>query len=179
MRHLWVGLLWLLCATAAWAQTEVAIVNVDDVIRRARPIRSEIDAVDAEVGMRQRDLDERGRELQSLIDTFRAQSELWSEEVVNQQQREIIERRLALEEMEDELVAFLDEMEETRIQPALRRIHDTIGVIAEENGIDLVLRSDASVFALPDLDITQEVIDLLNRNADAQAASAVSGESTE
>ena len=167
MRHLWVGLLWPLLTCAAWAQTEVAIVNVDDVIRRARPIRAEIDAVDAEVGLRQREIDERGRELQGLIETFRAQSELWSEEVVNQQQREIIERRLALEEMEDELTAYLDEMEETRIQPALRRIHDTIRTIAEENGIDLVLRSDASVYAAADLDITQEVIDLLNRTADA------------
>ena len=41
-----------------------------------------------------------------------------------------------------------------------------------------MLRSDASVYAAADLDLTQEVIDLLNREADEEAAAAA-GDTTE
>lgn len=150
---------------AAWPQGEVtlALVNIEQVLREAEPVRAAIEAVDAEVAARQRQLDQRERELMQLIETYRSQSALLGDETRDRYQRDIVERRLELSELETSLRNLIDEHEQEVITPTFERIYEAIRRIAERNGIDAVLRSDATVYAATDLDITQEVIDELNR----------------
>ncbi|MBN1476623.1 OmpH family outer membrane protein [Candidatus Sumerlaeota bacterium] len=154
-------------AALAQGDVSVALVNIDEVLSESRSVRAQLEAVNAEVAERQRHLDRRDAELLELIETFRSQSALLSEEAREAMQRDIVERRLEINEIESDLRALLRESEDDVIAPMFDEITEVIRLIAEENGIDIVLRSDAAVYAAPDLDITEEVIDLLNRRDDA------------
>lgn len=151
-------------AGAAWAQgpTSVALVNIEQILTEARPVRAAIDSVDSEVAARQRHLAQREDELSELIESYRSQSALWSEEARSANQRDIIERRMELDEAESDLRRLLDEKEEQVITPTFEKIYQAIRHIAEENDIDIVLRSDAAVYAVTDLDLTAEVIEYIN-----------------
>ncbi len=151
---------------ALWAQggAGVALVNVEQVLAEALPVRAALDTVDAEVAARQRELAQREEELREMTQTYRAQASLWSEEVRSQQQREIIEESLELEELESGLRSFLDAREADVIRPIFERITEAIRQVAEEKGIDLVLRSDAAVYSAQSLNLTEEVIELINES---------------
>lgn len=156
-----------LAAATASAQepVSIAIVNIDRVLSEARPIRAAIDEVDAQVAERQRALSTAEDELRRLIDTYRQQEAVLSEDSRSQMQRDIVERRLELDEMEAEIRTLINRNEEEVITPTFERVYQAIRAIAQQSDIDLVLRSDAAVFAEEDLDITQEVIDRLNAGA--------------
>ncbi len=166
-------LMTVLLTGAAWAQEEVsvALVNVGEVIREARPVRAGIEAVDAEVVTEQRVITRLEDELIGLIETHRSQSHLWSEEVRGQQERDIVNRRLDLDERTTRLQEMIDQSETDVIEPLFEIVYETIREIAEENEIDMVLRSDAAVYAAPDLDLTEEVITRLNERTDIAVAS--------
>ena len=151
---------------ALWAQggAGVALVNVEQVLAEALPVRAALDSVDAEVAARQRELAQREEALREMTQTYRAQASLWSEEVRSQQQREIIEESLELEELESGLRSFLDAREADVIRPIFERITEAIRQVAEEKGIDLVLRSDAAVYSAQSLNLTEEVIERINES---------------
>jgi outer membrane protein len=158
-----------LVAGAAQAQTPVniAVVNIDRVLSEARPIRQVLDELDQDVANRQRELDRSESELMDLMETYRSQQAILSEEARSQMQRDIVERQLALDELESDIRSLLDLSETEIITPAMERVYQAIREVADGADIDLVLRSDAAVFVEEDLDLTEEVITLLNQRGDA------------
>ena len=143
----------------------VALVNVLQIQEQARPIRASIEAVEIEAASRQRHIALRESELEELYEGYQDQRSLLSEEARTQTERDIVDRDFELIELERDLREFLDESEAEVIRPVFDQIYQAIRTIAEENEIDLVLRSDAAVYASEDLNITEDVIFLLNMQA--------------
>jgi outer membrane protein len=125
-------------------------------------VRAAIDRIDREVSRRVREIEQRDTTLTEMVETYQAQSSLWSDEVRAQQQREIIDGNMELRELERSLREFQEVSEDTVIAPTFERITEAIRQIAEESDLDAVLRSDAAVFAKPELNLTDRVIDRLN-----------------
>ena len=159
-------------AGAAQAQSPVnaAVVNIDRVLSEARPIRQVLDELDRDVANRQRELDRSESELMELMQTYRSQQAILSDEARSQMQRDIVERQLALDELESEIRSLLDRSEREVITPTMERVYQAIREIAQRADIDMVLRSDAAVFVEQDLDLTEEVIALLNEGGGAAGA---------
>lgn len=131
--------------------------------------RNEIDRLNRE-WIRQRD------SLQGEIDRLKSEFRSRSPAMTEEQRLEALDQ---LDALERDLKAFVERIwgpggeyarrSQEILQPFLDRIHEVVQQIATEQGLSLVVdvREAGAVFWTPDLDITQMVLDELNRTATA------------
>jgi outer membrane protein len=116
------------------------------------------------------------KEYQNLVDEIESQSLLLSPEKKQEKAQVAQEKALSIEQFKYEKLGpegefYKKSMEFTR--PIIEKINTLIAKIGEEEGYDFIFdaSSGALVHALPKYDITQQVIDELNKTSKAATPS--------
>ena len=145
-------------AAAGWAQSKVAIINLQRAVLETASIQKASAALEARYGPRQKEMEklqaelqEIQRQLQTMADklTPQAQSELAS-----QGQR----KQRDLQRLGEDLQADVERDRNSILSKASQQMQEVVGKLAEEKGLDVVIEETNTIFFKPALDITKDAI---------------------
>lgn len=162
------GLLLLVSGTAfaqqvpalkvGYTDHEIIISNMPEYRQIQEQLQSELESSQAEIQQQVADLEEQAQR-------FERQRGLLSEQRVQERQQELMEAQSAIQQLVQDAEQDLAVMESDLLSPIFERVDTAIKKIAEEKGLDLVLRIQAGqgqpiiLYANEDriIDITLEV----------------------
>lgn len=153
----------------------IAYVDTDVILQNMPEYQGIKQQLDQQARLWQDELAEMERDLAALEEEFEARDILYTEEVRQQKQSEIEAARKAVDEFLTQ--KFSPEGEYFRqqkqlLQPLQRAVFEAIRTVAEQDGYDLVLdraQNIGLIYAVPELDITDLVLEEMGLDATGQA----------
>ncbi|APR80022.1 Outer membrane protein H precursor [Minicystis rosea] len=149
-------------ARSAAAETRIAIVDVqhavmatEDGIRAQATLKKVFDK-------RQADLDAKQTELAKARDDIEKQSRVLSREAL---QKRMEDWQARMVKLQTDFVEYNKELQKRQAEltaPIIRKMMETIARLAKKNGYEVVLDKQAAPYVRPDLDLTEQVIQLYN-----------------
>jgi len=151
-------------AIPAVAQTKVAVIDVQRVVSESDPGK---EALQKLAGLRDAKAQEgQGlqQELQALRDQFSKQQFTLSEEKLEELQKQIQDKGIALQRFQDDATRELEEVRTRELGRLEQQIMPIINEIGQERGLTLIFNKFQSglVYADDTVDITDEVIRRFN-----------------
>lgn len=139
----------------AVVDTQHAVMQTEDGIRAQATLKKLFDK-------RQQELDGKQAELQRAREDIEKQSRVLSREAL-QKRMEDWQRRMV--ELQTVFVDYNKELQKKQGEltaPIIRKMMAIIGRVAKKNGYEIILDKQAAPYARPDLDLTEQVIQLYN-----------------
>lgn len=149
--------------TAPPSFVKIGVVDINDVFEKYTLTQELREAFRKEVAEKEEELKRRQDELSKLEADFYAQSPVLSKEARAERIREQIRKRDELNRYIAETREALRRKESELISKIIPDIHDVVKRIAEEKGLDIVLEKASLLYSTSSLDITNEVITILNK----------------
>lgn len=174
--RLLISLLLLLLASTpavdAAAQARIGVVDVqhavmqtEDGIRAQATLKKLFDR-------RQQDLDAKQTEMQRAREDIEKQSRVLSREALQKRmedwQRQMVELQTVFVDYNKELQKKQGEL----TAPVLKKMMGVINRLAKKTGYELIIDKQAAPYARPDLDLTEQVIQLYNSGGEGGDAPA-------
>ena len=159
-----VAMILVVAATPAAAQTKVAVIDVQRVVSESDPGKEALQKLaglrDAKAGEGQT----LQQDLQALREQFSKQQFTLSEEKLEELQKQIQDKGIALQRFEDDARRELEEARTKELGRLEQQIMPIINVIGQEQGLTLIFNKFQSglVYADDTIDITDEVIRRFN-----------------
>lgn len=171
-----------LFGTAAQAQTqplqvgytdhELIIVNMPDYRRIQEQLQQEY--VTAQEGLQQQ-----SQAFQQQVERYQTQQSLLSEQSRTEREQELMQRQQELQQAAMQQEQQLQQRESELMQPLFERVQTAIDAVAEQRGLDLVIRSQVGMqpvilYVNEDrlVDITLDVARRLGIEVDEEPAAA-------
>lgn len=155
---------------AASAESKIAIVDVqhavmstEDGIRAQATLKKVFDK-------RQADLDAKQAELARARDDIEKQSRVLSREALQKRMEDWQQRMVKLQ---TDFVEYNKELQKRQAEltaPIIRKMMETIARLAKKNGYEVVLDKQAAPYVRPDLDLTEQVIQMYNTGGGGEPA---------
>jgi outer membrane protein len=149
-------------AGPARAESRIAVVDVqhavmatEDGIRAQATLKKLFDK-------RQADLDNKQNELGRARDDIEKQSRVVSREALQKRMEDWQQRMVRLQTDFVEYNKELQKKQGELTAPIIRKMMETIARLAKKNGYEVVLDKQAAPYVRPDLDLTEQVVQLYN-----------------
>lgn len=155
--------------TADAAETKLAFVDVQ------RAVMATEDGMRAQATLkklfdkRQADLDGKQGELARARDDIEKQSRVVSREVLQKRMEDWQARMIKLQTDFVEYNKELQKKQGELTAPIIRKMMESIARLAKKNGYEAVLDKQATAYVRPDLDLTEQVIQLYNTGGGGDA----------
>ncbi len=154
----------LVISTApAMAEQKIAVVNIQQIMREAKAadaIRSQMKAKQKSF---QEQLDGREKTLQEQDQELAKQRSVLSQEAFEEKYQEFREKAADAQKEVRQKRAALDRGFNAALSQVQEKVFEIVETIAQEKDIDAVISTGQMLYAHPDLDLTQEVLERLNR----------------
>ena len=143
-----------------FAQTKLGYVKVDEVIRKANIAKQAEDRLKKEFAPRDNELKKMGAELKNLVGKFDKEQSVMTNSDKQKVQREISNLEKEIQRKQRQAREDLTQRKNEELAAVVEKARAVIKKIAVEEKFDLILEN--SVYASPNVDITQKVIKALN-----------------
>jgi len=152
--------------TAAAAESRIAVVDLqratlttEDGIRAQATMKKRFDK-------RQQELDAKRAELGRVQDDIEKQARVLSREALQKRSADLQQQLVKLQTVYVEYQQELAKMQNELMGPILKKMSSVIARVAKKNGYELILDRQATPYVRPDLDLTDQVIQLYNSGGD-------------
>ena len=142
------------------AQTKLGYVKVDEVIRKANIAKQAEDRLKKEFAPRDNELKKMGVKLKNLAGKFDKEQSVMTSADKQKVQREISNLEKEIQRKQRQAREDLTQRKNEELAAVVEKARAVIKKIAVEEKFDLILEN--SVYASPNIDITQKVIKALN-----------------
>ena len=142
------------------AQTKLGYVKVDEVIRKANIAKQAEDRLKKEFAPRDNELKKMGVKLKNLAGKFDKEQSVMTNSDKQKVQREISNLEKEIQRKQRQAREDLTQRKNEELAAVVEKARAVIKKIAVEEKFDLILEN--SVYASPNIDITQKVIKALN-----------------
>ena len=143
-----------------FAQTKLGYVKVDEVIRKANIAKQAEDRLKKEFAPRDSELKKMGAKLKNLAGKFDKEQSVMTNADKQKAQREISSLEKEIQRKQRQAREDLTQRKNEELAAVVEKARAVIKKIAIEEKFDLILEN--SVYASPNIDITQKVIKALN-----------------
>ena len=143
-----------------FAQTKLGYVKVDEVIRKANIAKQAEDRLKKEFAPRDNELKKMGAKLKNLANKFDKEQSVMTNSDKQKVQREISNLEKEIQRKQRQAREDLTQRKNEELAAVVEKARAVIKKIAVEEKFDLILEN--SVYASPNIDITQKVIKALN-----------------
>jgi outer membrane protein len=147
---------------AAASESKVAVVDVqhavmatEDGIRAQATLKKDFDK-------RQQDLDGKQAELARARDDIEKQSRVLSREALQKRMEDWQRRMVELQTVYVDYNKTLQKKQGELTGPIIKKMMAVIARLAKKNGYELILDKQAAPYVRPDLDLTEQVIQMYN-----------------
>ncbi|MFO0662684.1 MAG: OmpH family outer membrane protein [Polyangiaceae bacterium] len=152
----------LLGASSAFAETKVAVVDVDRAVssteeglRAAADLKKMFESKQQELNKKQSDLQKQQEEIIK-------QEKVISKEAAQKRKEEWQRQMMELQAVFVEYNKDLEQKQKARIDPIVQKMLEVVRRVASTDAFDLVVERRAAAFVRADLDITDRCIQLYN-----------------
>ena len=142
------------------AQTKLGYVKVDEVIRKANIAKQAEERLKKEFAPRDNELKKMGVKLKNLAGKFDKEQSVMTNSDKQKVQREISNLEKEIQRKQRQAREDLTQRKNEELAAVVEKARAVIKKIAVEEKFDLILEN--SVYASPNIDITQKVIKVLN-----------------
>ena len=150
----------LIISPNLFAQTKLGYVKVDEVIRKANIAKQAEDRLKKEFAPRDNELKKMGVKLKNLAGKFDKEQSVMTSADKQKVQREISNLEKEIQRKQRQAREDLTQRKNEELAAVVEKARAVIKKIAIEEKFDLILEN--SVYASPNIDITQKVIKALN-----------------
>lgn len=141
----------------------IAVINSARITSESTTIQNFIAEVSVEAQVTRDELDRIQNEMKTAIELYNAQESVTNEEGNLERKRRIEAMTETSEELKFRLGRQLKKAQEEMIGPTQKRIQDAIGEIATEEGIQIVLTTEQTIFFDSAIDLTDAVVARLDK----------------
>ncbi len=138
-----------------------AVMQTEDGIRAQATLKKLFDK-------RQQDLDAKQNELQRAREDIERQSRVLSREALQKRmedwQRQMVELQTVFVDYNKELQKKQNEL----TAPVIKKMMAVVSRLAKKQGFELIIDKQAAPYARPDLDLTEQIIQLYNSGGEAE-----------
>jgi outer membrane protein len=149
-------------APAVASESKIAVVDVqhavmatEDGIRAQATLKKDFDK-------RQQDLDAKQIELSKAHDDIEKQTRVLSREAIQKRLEDWQKRGMELQTVFVDYNKTLQKKQGELTAPIIKKMMAVIGRLAKKNGYEIVLDKQAAPYVRPDLDLTEQVIQMYN-----------------
>lgn len=157
-------------AAPAAAETKIAVISTQVLLREAPQIKSADAKLKAEFSRREQDLQTEGRKLEDDIAKFRREADTMSPQQRTNSQNDLNTRRTNVEVKQRQFQEQAQTRNAELQREVLEKISQAIEAVAREKALDIVVRDPA--YAATGLDITADVLKKLATYPETTAAPA-------
>jgi outer membrane protein len=170
----------LLTGNIARAQTKVAYVDLQRALNEVADGRNAKAKLKKEFDVRQKELDDKQEELKKMQADLQAKGDVMTEDARRKAQAEMDQKLMAVSRLYATLQKELQQKEHDATKGIFARMSTIIKSIAEAENVSMVFEKTDSglLFALPSLDLTNELIRRYNSQASSKDSSAAAPSAT-
>ncbi len=161
----------LVVASSAWAQAKIGYFDPNEIRTKYKPFQE----AEREYNQYEGELQ---KELKKLESAYRKKQTTFERQKVMYMENRRREEEQALKRQEEELQRFLAQItdpergklalkQQELLSPLLKRVNEVISRVSKENGYDFVLNAASVVYFNEDYDLTEKVLDELNKDLEA------------
>ena len=151
----------------ASAETKIAIVDVQHAVMATEEgIRAQA-TLKKRFDKRQQELDGKQTELARARDDIEKQSRVLSREALQKRMEDWQRRMVELQTVFVDYNKELQKMQGELTAPIIKKVIGVIARLAKKNGYELILDKQAAPYVRPDLDLTEQVVQLFNSGGEA------------
>jgi len=158
--------------TPARAEQKIAYVDLQRALNEIDEGKAAKASLKREFDQKQKLLDEKKSEFDRLRQDLEKQSVVMSDEARKEKQSDLERKGMELQGFFVQLQKELSEREREATRGIFDKMHAIVREIADQEGVGLVLTSEALVHATPSLDLTNELVRKYNARHKPGAAAA-------
>lgn len=146
------------------AAGNIAVVNVQEAITKSDKAKLWLEQFEAEHATEQADLRVLESELQAMQERFKKDQAILGEEEQRKSQKAMQDKYEELQFRGKQLQKEFKEAQQDLLKSMLPKVNTALNKLMEKNGYDIILRSEVVLSLTPKLDITEQVIEQLNKD---------------
>lgn len=150
-------------STSAAAGAGIAVLSIQDVLTKSSAGLSAKRKMERKMKELRRGLEQDKDELISLREEMKKKASVWSEEKKQEENLRFQKKRNALSVKQDNANLEMRNLEKRYLNPIMEKLEDIVKEVASRKGYTVVLPSTSSLYFSDRVDITDEVINTLNR----------------
>ena len=150
-------------ADAASSQFKIAVVNVQQVLQQSPKVVDQSKKLEADFKDRQQKINDQQKALQDELDSFKKESPTMSQKDRDAMQKKITNDRADLVK---KVVAYQQDLSKEQgkiMQSILGNLNSIVADLAKKGGFNLVLDSQAVIYAADGTDMTKDVASQFNK----------------
>ena len=169
----------VLPSTALWAQSKVAFFDPQQILGKFKPFQE----AQREYGRYEEELNREFTKMQNELQEMKDEYERQKLMLYGAKKQE---REQALRKKEEKLQRLVSEVtdpergklakkQQELTRPILAQVNEVVAEVAKDNGYDYVLNTAALVYANEDHDLTEKVLEELDKSLEDEASSSPTG----
>jgi outer membrane protein len=141
------------------ADTKIGFVDMQKAIQATAAGKKAKTELEGEFNKKKKELEKKEADLKKMGEDLERKKAVLSEEVLGKKQAEFQEEMMKYRDVVGKSQVEIQKKERDLTAPILDKMKVTIGKVAKEKGIAIVLENSQMVlFSIPDLDLTADVI---------------------
>ena len=154
--------LFLFSHASAEGELKIGAVQILKVLEQSPQYQAAGQALDKEFEPRSKKLIAEQKKVKSLEDKLSKDRAIMSETEISKMEREILNKRRDLKRSQDEFREDINFRRNEELAKIQKIVFEAVQKVSKDNGYDVVL-SEGVIYASPKADMTQLVIDTLNK----------------
>ena len=166
----------ILPSTTLWAQSKVAFFDPQQILGKFKPFQEaqrEYGRYEEELN---REFTKMQNELQEMKDEYERQKLMLYGAKKQEREKALMRKEEELQRLVSEVTdperGKLAKKQQELTQPILAQVNEVVAKVAQDNGYDYVLNTAALVYANEDHDLTEKVLQELDKSLEEEAGSA-------
>lgn len=162
----------VLFPSLAGAELKIGYIDSDEILANHKPFldgEKEVQRYRMEL---EKEFTKRQNELEKMTETYERQSLLLSDKRKQEEQRAILQKQEELRRYLSEISAPQDgklaRKSQEVLAPIINRVNIVVQRVAKESGYDFVFNASTLAFASESFDLTQKVLDALQKELEAE-----------
>ena len=153
-------------AMPAWAELKIGVVDFGKLAEESPQAKAAQDALRAEFGNRQRDLQNMQQTLKTKDEKLQKDAATMTEDQKSRADKELRDSVRELQRKQGEMQDDLNVRRNEEMSKLQRTLTDTVRVFAKAQSFDLVV-ADGVIYATPTIDITPQILAALQQRGGA------------
>lgn len=155
-------------ASAAAAESRVAVVNISTLLREAPQARDANKRLNSEFAPRREELTECGEDIQAAERRLKKDGQRMDDLGRKRLVQKLSRQRRDCSRLQDEVRDDYNQRRNEELKDLQKLVNQIVADIADKRGLDVVLTEPAVLFVDDKVDLTDEVLDELERRSDAR-----------
>lgn len=157
------GILFAVMSCQLMAAEKIAVVNVQEAITKSDSAKLWLEKFETEHATEQADLRVLESELQAMQERYKKDQAILGEEAKRKANKDMQEKYEELQFRGKQLQKEFKEAQQELLKSMLPKVEKALNRLMEKEGYDIILRSEIVLSLSPKLDITEKVIEQLNK----------------